>query len=270
MLGHSMSSPSKKKKPEPEDVAAVAKGAMRENLESILVAVLFALFVRGFIAQPYKIPSGSMEENLLVGDHLVVNKVAYGAGTDADGPWFLPTQRVQRGDVIIFRPPHAPQTDYIKRVIGLPGETVTVTRDRRRNGVRVFIDGVALSENFRTEVEAEPSLEEGAEWTVNSTGRPIADREGARWSSRSFVLGDDEFFMMGDNRNDSLDSRAWGESYAVKGERIRGRAWFIYWSYDGDEPEPPPGVVGRVKYYGKIALGFLTKTRWSRSFKPIR
>jgi signal peptidase I len=252
----------------PEDPSEAARGAMRENLESILVAVLFALFVRGFIAQPYKIPSGSMEENLLVGDHLVVNKVAYGAGTDSDGPWFLPTQRVQRGDVVIFRPPHAPETDYIKRVIGLPGETVTVTRNAQRNGVRVFIDGEALPEDFRTEAGSEPTPEEGAEWVVNSTGRPI--EQGAGWSSRSFPLGEDEFFMMGDNRNDSLDSRAWGEAYAVDGERIRGRAWFIYWSYDGDQPEPPPGLVGRIGYYGKIALGFVTRTRWSRSFNPIR
>ena len=265
-----MSPTSKKKTSPPKDPAEAAKGAMRENLESILVAVLFALFVRGFIAQPYKIPSGSMEENLLVGDHLVVNKVAYGAGTDSDGPWFLPTRGVQRGDVIIFRPPHAPQTDYIKRVIGLPGERVTITRNQQRNGVRVFIDGEALPENFRVTVGAEPTLEEGAEWIVNSTGMPIAQRERAQWSSRNFVLGDDEFFMMGDNRNDSLDSRAWDEAYAVKGERIRGRAWFIYWSYDGDEPEPPPGLMGRVGYYGKIALGFFTKTRWGRTFAPIR
>lgn len=265
-----MSADKKSKTTTPEDPAEAARGAMRENLESILVAVLFALFVRGFIAQPYKIPSGSMEENLLVGDHLVVNKVAYGAGTDSDGPWFLPTQRVQRGDVIIFRPPHAPETDYIKRVIGLPGETVTISRDARRNGIRVFIDGEPLPENYRTEPGAEPTLQDGAEWVVNSTGTPISVRERAQWSSRNFVLGEDEFFMMGDNRNDSLDSRAWGDSYAVQGERIRGRAWFIYWSYDGDEPEPPPGLVARVGYYSKIALGFFTRTRWSRSFDPIR
>ena len=76
--------------------------------------------------------------------------------------------------------------------------------------------------------------------------------------------------MMGDNRNDSLDSRAWGREFAVKGERIRGRAWRIYWSYDGDEPEPPPSLVGRIQYYAKIALGFLTRSRWDRTFQAIR
>lgn len=242
--------------------------ALRENLESILVAVLFALFVRGFVAQPYKIPSGSMEENLLVGDHLVVNKVAYGAGTDSDGPWFLPTQRVQRGDVVIFRPPHAPETDYIKRVIGLPGETITVTFDPRRNGVRVAVDGEPLPESHRLRPGDEPVVEEGAEWTVNLTGPPMEPGNG--WLRRSFELGEDQYFMMGDNRNDSLDSRAWGKAFAVDGERIRGRAWFIYWSYDGEQPEPPPGLGARLAYYGKIALGFFSNTRWERTFQPIR
>ena len=244
------------------------KSALRENLESVLVAVLFAVFVRGFIAQPYKIPSGSMEENLLVGDHLVVNKVVYGAGSSKDGPWFLPTERVDRGDVVIFRPPHAPETDYIKRVIGLPGETLTVTFDPHRNGVRVAVDGEPLPESYRLQPGAEPIAEEGSEWTVNFTGRPLGP--GNSSFSRTFVLGDDQYFMMGDNRNDSQDSRAWGEDYAVDGERIRGRAWFIYWSYDGEEAEPPPGLGGRLRYYGKIALGFFTKSRWSRTFRPIR
>jgi signal peptidase I len=257
------------------------KSALRENFESIAVAVLFAMFVRGFIAQPYKIPSGSMEENLLVGDHLVVNKVLYGAGSDQDGPAFLPTHSVSRGDVVIFRPPHAPETDYIKRVIGLPGEQLRVLYQPRRNSVRVFIDGKALPESYRLEPGGDVTEAEEARWTVNCTGDPP---ERAVFSSdgrllrpphfstdKTYELGPDEYFVMGDNRNDSMDSRAWGDTYAVEGRRIRGKALFIYWSYnsEGGPQEPTGNVLSRLGFYGKIALGFFPRTRWSRFLHPI-
>ena len=146
------------------------ESVLRENFESIIVAVLFAIFVRGFIAQPYKIPSGSMEDNLLVGDHLVVNKIAYGEGASRDGIGLLPTHAVERGDVIIFRPPNAPETDYIKRVIGLPGEELRIVYDKERNGVRVFVDGKALPESYRLEPGGPVQEVADAVWTVNYTG----------------------------------------------------------------------------------------------------
>lgn len=244
------------------------KSALRENFESVIVAVLFAVFVRGFIAQPYKIPSGSMEESLLIGDHLIVNKVLYGSGTDREGSPLLPTAPVQRGDVVIFRPPHDENTDYIKRVIGLPGDELRLVYDRGRNGVRVLVDGQPLAESYRLEEGAEPVRVEGARWVVNYTGTPPEKVHG--WLSRTFTLGEDQFFVMGDNRNDSADSRAWGEDFFVDGERIRGKAWRLYWSYDGDQQEPSPGLLGRLRFYGRIAWNFFSKSRWDRTLDPIR
>lgn len=250
------------------------KSALRENFESIILAVLFALFVRTFIAQPYKIPSGSMEDSLLVGDHLVVNKVAFGDGASQEGPWFLPTRALERGDVVIFRPPPTPNTDegtdYIKRVIGLPGDEIKLTYDRARDGVRVHVNGQPLAENFRRGHFAVPREEPGAEWTVTFDGVPPERIQG--WpAERHFNLRADEYFVMGDNRNDSADSRFWEGSYAVSGERIRGLAWFVYWSYDVRDNDPEPtGFGASVVHYARIAATFLTRTRWERTFLPIR
>lgn len=243
------------------------KSALRENFESIVVAVLFALFVRTFIAQPYKIPSGSMEDTLLVGDHLVVDKVGYGDGADRDGLSLLPTRPIRRGDVVIFRPPINDREDYIKRVIGLPGERIGLTYSPERNGVRVHVDGKPLPENYRLSHFGEVHEEPGAQWTVTFTGEPPEPRNG--WLATEHVLGPGQYFVMGDNRNNSEDARFWPVHH-VDAERIRGRAMFIYWSYDvgRDDPEPK-GLLARVGHYAKIALTFVTRSRWSRTFHPI-
>lgn len=240
---------------------------MRENFESIIVAALFALFVRSFVAQPYKIPSGSMEDNLLVGDHLVVDKVAYGDGASRDGVSLIPTRPVQRGDVVIFRPPDDDSQDFIKRVIGLPGETIELTFSAQRHGVRVHVNGQPLPENWRKGHEGEVVQEPGAAWTVTYADEPPELVH--RWLARRFVLGPDEYFMLGDNRNNSQDSRFWSY-HGVKGERIRGRAMFIYWSYDvGDRDPEPKGLGRRIAHYLRIALTFFTHSRWERTFQGI-
>ena len=257
-----------KKPPEEKPTPQPAKSGLRENFEAIVVAALFALFVRSFIAQPYKIPSGSMEDNLLVGDHLVVNKVQFGDGADRDGLPFLPTGPVRRGDVVIFRPPDDVTQDFIKRVIGLPGDTIDLTFAAQRHGVRVHVNGKPLPENYRLGHFQEPVLEDGAEWTVTYDGKPPElDKD---WLVRRYQLGPDEYFMLGDNRNNSLDSRFWETSHFVKAERIRGRALFIYWSYDVGNGNPEPtGLGARVAHYVKIALTFFSRSRWDRTFKPI-
>lgn len=248
-------------------VSISPRSAMRENFESVVVAALFALFVRSFVAQPYKIPSGSMEDNLLVGDHLVVNKVAYGDGASGDGFSLVPTHRVRRGDVVIFRPPDDDKQDFIKRVIGLPGETVELTFSAQRNGVRVHVDGRPIPENYRNGHFGPVTEEPDAEWTVTYADSPPELRHG--WLHRRFVLGSDEYFMMGDNRNNSEDSRFWSY-HGVKGERIRGHAMFIYWSYDvGDADPEPKGLGRRIAHYARIALTFFTRSRWERTFQAI-
>jgi len=252
-----------------EEASEPRKPWLRENFEAIVVAVLFALFVRTFIAQPYKIPSGSMEDNLLVGDHLVVNKVLHGDGADKEGLPFLPTRPIRRGDVVIFRPPHQEETDYIKRVIGLPGEELHIVFDPFRNGARVVVDGKQLPENFRLEHLGPATAEDGAKWTVTNAGAPAELRSGT--ISSTYRLGPDEYFMMGDNRNDSQDSRFWGSIHAVKAERIRGHALLVYWSYDVGASDPEPKGLGRrIGHYAHIALTFFTRSRWERTFSLIR
>ena len=243
----------------------VRRSALRENFESIIVAVLFALFVRTFVAQPYKIPSGSMEENLLVGDHVAVNKVLHAGGSAPEGLGLLPVRKVRRGDVVIFRPPGNDGTDYIKRVIGLPGEVLTLTYSPERNGVRVAIDGSPLPESHRLVAGGEPTPEEGARWTVNYTGDPPEVHQNG-WFTRTVTLGPEQYFMMGDNRNHSEDSRWWGP---VDAERIRGKALFIYWSYEAGSGEEPEGLGRRLVHYGRIALHFFDKSRWDRTFRGL-
>ena len=196
-----------------------------------------------------------------------------GDGASHEGPSFLPSRRIERGDVVIFRPPVTPitdeTTDYIKRIIGLPGDRLVLTYDEARDGVRVNVNGQDLPESFRLGHFATPHEEVGSEWTVTFEGEPPELRRDG--SPRYFTLGADEFFAMGDNRNDSADSRFWGGSYAVKGERIRGLAWFVYWSYDVRDNNPEPtGLVPRLRQYVRIALTFVTRTRWERTLLPIR
>lgn len=243
------------------------KGALRENFEAIAVAALFALFVRTFIAQPYKIPSGSMLENLLIGDHLVVNKVVFGDGADREGSAAFPTAKLRRGDVVIFRPPHADEVDYIKRVIGLPGEELGLVYSPERGGVRVTVNGEPLPESYRRSPEGPVVEEPGAKWVLNCTGEAPETRFPG-WAARRITLGPDEYFMMGDNRNDSMDSRFWG---TVKAERLRGRAWFVYWSFDSRDLPPEPRTLGeRIRLYSRVVLGFFSQTRWARTFHVIR
>lgn len=243
------------------------RSALRENFEAIVVAVIFAIFVRGFVAQPYKIPSGSMKDNLLIGDHLVVNKVVYGADPTGDGPLLAPRRAAERGDVVIFRPKHEPDVDYIKRILGLPGEEITLTYSPERNGVRVLADGEPVPESYRKEPDGPVIEEPGARWVVTNAGLPPEPERG--WAVRRIRLGPDEYLVLGDNRNHSADSRFWADP-AVPASNIRGRAWAIYWSWDVDHEQRAPRTLGeRLAFYGRIAWNFLSGTRWSRTFQHV-
>ena len=210
--------PSKKKKP---------KGVIREYTEAILLALLLALFLRAFVVQAFKIPSGSMKETLQVGDHLLVNKLLYRTWTKHDLAEMFEVvpilgnvvkaltdlapfdyrfrfRDVERGDVIVFKYPRNESRDFIKRVIGLPGEVVEV------RGREVLINGILLEETY-TRYD-----EHGDQGNF-----PTRDRFGPVRVPEGHV------FMMGDNRDNSLDSRAWG---FLNMDKVRGEAFIIYWS----------------------------------------
>jgi signal peptidase I len=189
------------------------KSTVREYFESICIAVILALFVRTFVVQAFKIPTGSMENNLLIGDHLIVNKFVYAPTVSALERTLLPIDPIRRGDVIVFKYPKDPDRDFVKRTIGLPGETVEMKRKK------IYINGKLLDEPY---VHFLYPLSDNA---LDATGGDLQVNYGP------VVVPPDFYFMMGDNRDNSEDSRYWGfmpRSY------VKGKALFIYFSL-GDE-----------------------------------
>ena len=228
------------------------KSTVREYYEALLIAIIFVNFARIFAFQAFKIPSGSMEDNLKVGDHIIVNKFVFGANASEVLEKLFPMRTIKRGDVIVFRYPENPETDYVKRVVALPGETVTI------KGKRVIIDGKPLDEPY----------------VVYEDKETVPDQRQAAflpepWRSRDhfgpLTVPAGHYFAMGDNRDHSYDSRYWGP---VSRSLIKGRAFMVYWSF---EPvERPVSGAGqtreRIRELASVARHFFTRTRWERSF----
>jgi signal peptidase I len=207
------------------------KSTAREYFESIVIAVILALFIRTWVVQAFKIPTGSMENNLLVGDHLLVDKFVFAPAPTALERALLPVREVKRGDVIVFKYPIEPERDFIKRVIGLPGETLEVKKKV------VYINGQPLKEDYvHFLVPIGAGLEPGDK---RDDYGPVTVPEGY-------------YFAMGDNRDNSQDSRWWG---FLSRDYIKGKALMVYWSY-----EPENGSV----------TSFLTGTRWNRLLHQIK
>jgi signal peptidase I len=228
------------------------KSTLREYFESIVIAVILALFIRTFVVQAFKIPTGSMENNLLIGDHLLVNKFVFGPAASRLERAILPVADIKRGDVIVFKYPEEPDRDFIKRVIGLPGETLEV-RDKK-----VFVNGTALDEPYAHYLQPVASPSEFHE----VTSFDVRDRYGP------VTVPPDHYFMMGDNRDNSQDSRYWG---FLPRENIKGKALVIYWSYESDrEDYQDEGAGATLKGFGSVFAHFFTRTRWTRMLHQIR
>ena len=184
------------------------KSVAREYLESFLIAVILALFVRTWVFQAFKIPSGSMEPNLLIGDHLIVNKMEFSPTATAIERIVLPRRAIDRGDVIVFKYPEEPERDFIKRVVGLPGDRVELRRKQ------IHINGQPIDDPHAYYLEPPSAGEPARQGDVREEYGPV-------------TVPDRQYFVMGDNRDNSQDSRYWGflpESY------VKGRALFIYFS----------------------------------------
>jgi len=198
------------------------KSTLREYFESIVIAVILALFIRTFVVQAFKIPTGSMENNLLIGDHLLVNKLIFGPTATRLGRALLPVGEIKRGDVIVFKYPVEPDRDFIKRVIGLPGETLEV-REKK-----VYINGKALDEPYVHFLQPAKSLTEESEVTSSD----VLERYGP------VTVPPDQYFMMGDSRDNSFDSRFFG---LVERKRIVGRSSRVILSFDKNHHYLPRG-----------------------------
>jgi signal peptidase I len=194
--------------------------ALREYAEALVMAVVLALFIRTFVVQAFKIPSGSMLPTLQIGDHLLVNKFLYGIRIPIVGKRILALREPERDDVIVFIYPQDPSKDFIKRVKGLPGETIEI-----RNKV-LYVNGEAVED---------PNAY--YEKTTERLARAPRDDFGP------FVVPQGTVFVMGDNRDHSHDSRFWG---TVPIDDILGKAFVLYWSWDSKEFRPRWGRLGML------------------------
>ncbi|MBI4536469.1 MAG: signal peptidase I [candidate division NC10 bacterium] len=199
---------------------ATPKSVLREYAEALIIAVLLALVIRTFVVQAFKIPSGSMLPTLQIGDHILVNKFLY---------HFRP---IQRGDIIVFKFPQDESRDFIKRVIGLPGETLEV------RGTQILINGQPVKEPYAV-------FSDGA---LGSSGE--RDRMGP------ITIPPNRLFMMGDNRDHSMDSRYWG---LLDEAKVKGKAFLIYFSVRSDDI-PTDSSLGSVAY----VLVHPSLIRWGR------
>ena len=227
------------------------KSTIREYFESIVIAVILALFIRTFVVQAFKIPTGSMEENLLIGDHLLVNKFIFAPTATPIERALLPVKSINRGDVIVFKYPEEPDRDFIKRVIGLPGESVEV-REKK-----VYVNGTALDEpyaHYLLPVSTASEFHEVTSFDVRERYGPV-------------TVPSDHYFVMGDNRDNSQDSRYWG---FLPRDYVKGKALIIYWSYEAErEDYQEEGAGATLRGLASVFIHFFTRTRWERMFHVI-
>lgn len=223
-----------------------AAGWMRATFEAvrpIVVALLVLLVVRTVVVEAFKIPTSSMEGTLMAGDFLLVNKAVYGAEIPGLG-FSLPSFAAPiRGDVVVFNPPHEPEKHYVKRLVGLPGDTLEM-RDKR-----LLVNGTRLSEPYVSHQDRRgDAVHPGMAW---QTRHLVETRRRGRYRpSRDnwgpLVVPEERYFVLGDNRDNSEDSRYWG---FVHRDAMRGRPWIVYYSSD-------PDVLA--------GLGWFHEIRWER------
>lgn len=229
------------------------RSVWREYLEAFVIAALFLRFTNVFVVQTFYIPSSSMEDSLLIGDHLFVNRFIYGPAPTELERRLLPLRPMERGDVVVFRSPREPWVDVVKRCVGLPGDVIDfVDKELSINGKQVEDDGYTKHVDFRLHPDLPFSEPRGR--TSDQFG-PVTVPPG-------------QYFCVGDNRDLSHDSRFWG---GLPRHLVKGRALLVYWSfgggtYDGQER----GLTSKLVQLGRTALGFFTETRWERTFHLIR
>jgi len=185
------------------------KSTIREYTEAILIALVLALFIRSFVVQAFKIPSGSMIPTLLIGDHLLVSKFIYGIKNPLTGDTWIKVKNPERGDVVVFRYPLNPKQDFIKRVIGVAGDRV------KEVNKKLYVNDKLV--NIPQAVHLDPNILPASESVRDNFG-PI-------------TVPPDSIFVMGDNRDNSYDSRFWK---FVRLKNIKGKAFILYWSWDSD------------------------------------
>ncbi|MGI8786095.1 MAG: signal peptidase I [Acidobacteriota bacterium] len=221
-------------------VAPRPHSTLREYFVTIVVCTILALFVTTYIVHPMTVPTPSMVPTILVGDRLLIDKFSLRNEFTA-GFAGTPRHTIRRGDVVVFRFPPQPEVLYVKRAMGLPGETVEV---RHR---KVFINGQPVEDASASHIDPE-------ERTARDNFGPLQ-------------LDDRSYFMMGDNRDDSADSRFWGP---LDKNMIIGRPLFVFWSFEDPAYNPNSTTGETITEYANRVIHFFDRTRWKRTFKIIR
>ncbi len=183
------------------------KSALRENVEAIIVAIILAMFIRTFVVQAFKIPSGSMKNTLLVGDHILVNKFIYGVKIPFVRTTIIPVKDPEPGDIVVFKYPSNPDLDFIKRVVGVAGDVIE-GRDKT-----IYVNEQPVY----------------ADYIIHTDSRTIPEGFSLRDNFGPVTVPKDSIFVMGDNRDNSHDSRFWG---FVNLQAVKGEAFMIYWSWN--------------------------------------
>lgn len=225
----------------------------REYYEAILVAVIFALFVRTFVVQAFQVPSGSMEQTVLIGDHMLVNKFIFAPHADnVFENTLLPYRNPRGGDVFVFKFPENPEQDFIKRVVATPGDVVS------EHNKQVDVNGAPFSgaHTYHTDPNVFPD------------DPSLPDIERRRDNFGPLTIAPAHYWAMGDNRDNSYDSRFWGP---VPRDNVKGRALLVYWSYEA-RPESTQwnGYADKIRQLAGVAIHFVTRTRWTRTFRLVR
>lgn len=200
------------------------RGRWRENLEAILVAIVIALFIRTFVVQAFKIPSGSMKQTLQIGDHILVNKFIYGIKIPYWRKTIIPVKDPQKGDIIVFKYPVDPEKDFIKRVVGVAGDVIE-GRDKK-----LFVNHKPVNHDYG--VHTDPDI-----YPKHS------GHNGKRDNFGPVTVPENSLFVMGDNRDESFDSRFWG---FVDLKAVNGKAFIIYWSWDRENFGVRWGRLARI------------------------
>jgi signal peptidase I len=230
------------------------------SLQSLLGTVVIAIFVITFIVQAFQIPSESMENTLLVGDYLLVNKLCYGG----KGMGLMPYQKIARGDIIVFHYPVDPTQHFVKRVIGVPGDHL------RMINKRVWINGKPMDEPYVHFLEPPNNMFRD---DFPRTDIPAPGLVGEWWQQMRKLVEDGQlivpeghYFVMGDNRDDSQDSRYWG---FVPRENIIGRPLVIYWSVRDWDQNSSASFMGRLHHLAYAVSHIFQITRWNRTLRLI-
>ena len=239
-----------------------------EFLASLAAVLVTGLFIITFVVQAFEIPSSSMEQTLLIGDHVFVNRIQFAPKTSWVGP-LIPYREVHRGDIVVFLHPDAAYlgTYVVKRIMGVPGDRIHLRNGEvYRNGEKlnepyVWHDQEDLSDSYRNNFPAVPPSDRNVSprW---ETELPSHIQEG------DLVVPPGHFFAMGDHRAVSLDSRYWG---FIPQENVIGRPMFIYWSFDTPGNQyTKTGFGDRLGFFVHTVLHFFDETRWGRTLKVVR